>query len=133
MSPMSTVDDSDGRRRRTTTDGYYDDDDGDDEDDNDDDGPRRRRSRRRRSGKTTMRRVVIIMTFIARGASPAKESQGSSGAEPRSQERTRAPPEAGAHWRQTGVHSLRSPEAGLHSPDYSVLALLFRSLAVLAW
>ena len=80
-----------------------------------------------------MRRVVIIMTFIARGASPAKESQGSSGAEPRSQERTRAPPEAGAHWRQTGVHSLRSPEAGLHSPDYSVLALLFRSLAVLAW
>ena len=117
MSPMSTVDDSDGRRRRTTTDGYYDDDDGDDEDDNDDDGPRRRRSRRRRSGKTTMRRVVIIMTFIARGASPAKESQGSSGTEPRSQERTRAPPEAGAHWRQTGVQSLRSPEAGLHSPD----------------
>ena len=129
-----TTDDDGGRRRRTTTtttlaDGY----EKNDEDDNDDDGPRRRRSRRRRSGKTTMRRVVIIMTFIARGASPAKESQGSSGAEPRSQERTRAPPEAGAHWRQTGVHSLRSPEAGLHSPDYSVLALLFRSLAVLAW
>ena len=101
----TTVDDNDGRRRQrgtatTTT----------VEDDKDDDGPRRRRSRRRRSGKTTMRRMVM-MTFVVRGASTAQQSQqGSSGAAPRSQKPCGwAPPEAGAHRRQTSAQSLRSP------------------------
>ena len=75
---------------------------------------------------------MMMILLLLRGASTAKQSQGLSGAEPSSQERAWAPPEAGAHWRQTGVHSLGPPEAGVHSPDQPVLALLW-SLWVPAW
>ena len=95
-----TTDDDGGRRRWTTTttlaDGY----EKNDEDDNDDDGPRRRRSRRR--SRTIMGRRVMMISLL-RGASTAKQSPGLSRAEPNSQERARAPPEAGVHSREACV------------------------------
>ena len=53
----------------------------------------------------------MMMIFLLRGASTAKQSLGLSRAEPNSQERARAPPEAGVHSREAGVHSQGPPKA----------------------
>ena len=53
----------------------------------------------------------MMMIFLLRGASTAKQSQGLSCAEPNSQERAGAPPEAGVHSREAGGHSQGPPKA----------------------
>ena len=64
-----------------------------------------------------------MMILLLRGASTAKQTQGLSRAEPNSQERARAPPDAGVHSREAGVHSQGPPKAGVHWRDYVVLRL----------
>ena len=61
----------------------------------------------------------MMMISLLRGASTAKQSQGLSRAEPNSQERAGAPPEAGVHSREACVQGRE--KAGVHWLDYVVL------------